>query len=141
MSEHHDESSRHAHDHHDCGSFFGCGDQQGTGVLREDIKDAAFSRRTADRILHMDEVDQEHLDAYMTARGRARRDLVRASGFMALLAAVEPWFGKLAHAAEGAPTTGSRRNDSGRVHVVECTKETVRLGVFDANLSPILTID
>ena len=29
----------------------------------------------------------------------------------------------------------------GRVHVVESTKETVRLGVFDANLPPIVTVD
>ena len=29
----------------------------------------------------------------------------------------------------------------GRVHVVPSTKETVRLGVYDANLPPILTID
>src|ERR1019366_5301618 len=90
------------------------------------------------------EVDQEKLDAYLTARGRSRRNLLRASSFMGLLAAVEPWFGKLAQVA-GAPAakaaTGSRRNDQGRVHVVESNKETVRLGVFDATLAPIITVD
>ena len=130
--------------HHHCGGLFGCGDEQGTGVLREDLKDAAFGRRSADRLLHMDEVQQEPLDAWLSARGRARRRLVRGSGFMALLAAVEPWFGKRAQAGEPSGTaaaTGSRRSDAGRVHVVESTKETVRLGVFDANLPPIVTID
>ena len=145
MPERHDETIGHLHQHHECGNFFGCGEENGTGVLREDIKEAAFGKRSADRLLHMDEVNQESLDAYLTARGRARRDLVRASGFMGLLAAIEPWFAKLAHAAEtpgaSAAATGSARNDAGRLHVVESTKETVRLGVFDANLPPIVTIE
>jgi acetamidase/formamidase len=141
MSDDHDEGTGHGHHHHECGSFFGCGDEKGTGVLREDIKDAAFSPRAADRLLHGDEVAPERLDAYLTARGRARRALVRGSGFMGLLAAVEPLLGNLARAAETAGATGSRRSDAGRVHVVESTKETVRLGVYDANLPPILTVD
>ena len=41
---------------HDCGGLFGCSDEKGTGVVREDIKDGAFDRREADRLLHMDEV-------------------------------------------------------------------------------------
>src|SRR5246500_4472047 len=144
MPEEHDESTQHTHHHHECGSLFGCGDEKGTGVIREDIKDAAFDKRTADRLVHRDEVDQEKLDTYLTARGRSRRSLVRASSFMGLLAAVEPWFGKLAQAADAPATkaaTGSRRNDQGRVHVVESNNESVHLGVFDANLAPILTVD
>jgi len=148
MSErHHEEAEDHEataalHHRHECGNFFGCGDEKGTGVLREDITDAAFNKRSADRLLHMDEMEQERLDACLTARGRARRALVRASGFMGLLAAVEPFFANLARATEGpGGTTGSRRGDAGRVHVVESTRESVRLGVFDANLPPIVTID
>jgi acetamidase/formamidase len=126
--------------HHDCGGLFGCGDEKGTGVIREDIKDRAFDRREADRLLHMDEVDQERFDGFLSARGRARRQLLRASSFMGALAAVGPWFGRLAHAAsEKAPTAGA--GESGRVHTVDSNKETVRLGVFDATLPPILTID
>jgi acetamidase/formamidase len=144
MSEEHDESTEHTHHHHECGSLFGCGDEKGTGVLREDIKDAAFDKRAADRLLHMDEVDREKLDTYLTARGRSRRSLVRASSFMGLLAAVEPWFGKLAQAADAPAAkaaTGSRRGDQGRVHIVESNNESVHLGVFDTNLAPILTVD
>src|SRR5262245_16701039 len=81
---------------HDCGNFFGCGDAKGTGILREDIKDAAFTRRAADRLLHMDEMDQEQLDGYLSARGHSRRTLLRASSFMGALAAVGPWFANLA---------------------------------------------
>jgi len=141
--EHDDETAGPQQSAHICGSLFGCGEENGSGVLREDIKDAAFDRRVADRLRHMDEVDQERLDLYLSARGRARRRLLRASGFMGLLAAVEPWFGKLARAAAPAATeaSGSRRADHGRTHVVPSNKETVRLGVFDANLAPILTIE
>src|SRR5690349_23300038 len=106
MSEEHDDATQHAHHHHECGSLFGCGDEKGTGVLREDIKDAAFDKRAADRLLHMDEMDQEQLDGFLSARGRARRDLLRASSFMGALAAVGPWFAKVARGAEsGAPIT------------------------------------
>lgn len=64
----------HQHDHqgegdtpaqnHDCGGLFGCGDEKGTGVLRKDIKAAAFDKRRADRLLHMDDVEQERLDGF-----------------------------------------------------------------------------
>jgi len=148
----------HQHDHqtegqtpghsHDCGGLFGCGDEKGTGVLREDIKDGAFDKRAADRLLHRDEVDQEQFDGFLTARGQARRQLLRASSFMSALAAVGPWFGRHAQAAgnrdttpaSATPASGATGN-SGRVHVVDSNKETVRLGVFDANLPPIVTIE
>jgi hypothetical protein len=126
--------------HHDCGGLFGCGDEKGTGVLREDIKAGAFDKRTADRLLHMDQVEQERLDGFLSARGRARRQLLQASSFMGALAAVGPWFGKLALAAGAGDTVPTTTGSSGRVHVVDSNKETVRLGVFDATLSPILTI-
>jgi len=49
------ETSAHGHN---CGGLFGCGDEKGTGVVREDIKDGAFDERAADRLLHMHEVVQ-----------------------------------------------------------------------------------
>ncbi|MBV8494202.1 MAG: acetamidase/formamidase family protein, partial [Alphaproteobacteria bacterium] len=79
---------------------------------------------------------------YLTARGRARRNLLRASGFMSALAAVGPSFAKLAQAAmPGAAAGADKATAGGRVHAVESTKETVRLGVFDTTLPPILTVD
>jgi acetamidase/formamidase len=143
MAHQHDhERDDHAptHDHH-CGGLFGCGDEKGTGVIREDIKDGTFDRRAADRLLHMDEVEQERLDGFLSARGRARRQLLRASSFMSALAAVGPRFAKLAHAAGPGETAPNPPGGGGRVHVVDSNKETVRLGVFDATLPPILTID
>ncbi len=146
---HEQATTTHSH-HHDCGNLFGCGDEKGTGVLREDIKDAAWTRRASDRLLHMDEMNPEQLDGYLDARGRSRRTLLRASSFMGALAAVGPWFTNLAFAAE----TGEQKKDAqsksgaahkaadeGKVHVVESNDQTVHLGVYDTNLPPILEID
>ena len=142
------EHAAHRH-HHFCGNLFGCGEEQGTGVLREDIKDAAYTRRTADRLLHMDEVNQERFDGFLSARGRSRRRLLRASTFMGALAAAGPWFDKLAGATErlGAPCGDApgegqkRKEDEGHVHVVESNDQTVHLGVYDTNLPPIIKVD
>ena len=139
---------------HNCGSLFGCGEEQGTGVFREDIKDAAFTKPAADRLLHMDEMNQEQLDGYLNARGVSRRRLLRASSFMAALAGIGPWFNKLAYAKSADMTDGfgggsaggpkkdkKDKDDEGRVHVVESNDKTVRLGIYDTNLEPILKID
>ncbi|MGC1889797.1 MAG: acetamidase/formamidase family protein [Stellaceae bacterium] len=139
--DHQGEGNTPAH-HHDCGGLFGCGDEKGTGVIRDDIKEGAFDRRTADRLLHMDEVEQERLDGFLSARGRARRQLLRASSLMGALAAVGPWFGKLAQAAGTSNTAAAAAGGGGGpIDVVDSNKDTVRLGVFDANLPPILTVE
>jgi len=129
--------------HHSCGNLFGCGEEQGTGVVREDIKDAAFTKQAADRLLHMDEMNQEQLDGYLTARGHSRRSLLRASSFMGALAGIGPWFTKLARAADALKvgTAAANKDDQGRVHVVESNDKTVHLGVYDTTLDPILKID
>lgn len=63
MSENHGNGNEHAHlHHHACADLFGCGDEKGTGIIREDIKDTAFDNRASDTLLHMDEVDQETLE-------------------------------------------------------------------------------
>jgi acetamidase/formamidase len=154
MSEHHphDENQPAIHQHHDCGNLFGCGDEKGTGIFREDIKDAAVTPRISDRLLHMDEVNQESFDGYLTARGRSRRTLLRASSFMGALAAVGPWFSKLAYAAgvdgdlssgqkKPPKTAAAEKEGEGHIHVVESNKDTVHLGVYDTNLPPIIKID
>ena len=136
-----------ATEHHCCGNLFGCGDEKGTGVFRDDLKDAAYTRRTADRLLHMDEVNQAQVDAYLTARGRSRRQMLRASGFLGTLAAVGPWFTKMANAAnypdpeKGIQKSGTKNQDEGHVHIVESNDKTVQLGVFDTTLEPILKIE
>jgi acetamidase/formamidase len=145
MLQEHDEANEHTpqHSHHHaCANFFGCGDVKGVGIFREDIKERAFDSRASDRLLHMDEVDQESLDNYLSVRGRWRRKFLQASGFLGALAAVDPWFAKLAPAGQfGMARKHESDQGEGRAHVVPSTKETVKLGVYDTNLPPILTID
>ena len=145
MPQHPESTENSIHQHHpQCGDLFGCGEEKGTGIVREDIKDAAVTRRTADRLMHMDEIHQEQLDGYLSFRGRSRRNLLRASGFMGVLAAVGPWFEKLgyAEAADGKKQKSAQKGgDEGKVHVVESNNETVHLGVFDTTLAPVVKVD
>lgn len=133
--------------HHYCASLFGCGEENGTGVVREDVKDAAFTSRVADRLQHMDEISEERLDGYLSARGQSRRQLLRSSSFFGALATIGPWFNKLARATDGLDGIGGgsgsppRKDDEGHVHVVESNDKTVHLGVFDTTLEPILKVD
>ena len=93
MSQEHDEANQHMPQychHRACANLFGCGEEKGVGILREDIKGGAFDNRASDRLLHMDEVDQESLDSYLSARGRWRRKFLQASSFMSALTAVGP---------------------------------------------------
>jgi acetamidase/formamidase len=95
----------------------------------------------------MDGIHQERLGGFLAARGRSRRSMLRASGFMGALAAVGPWFGKLAYASDeldGKAMHGwpaSKGSDGSRVHAVESNDKTVHLGVFDTTLEPILKVD
>lgn len=144
MSQEHEKANEytpHVH-HHGCANLFGCGEEKGVGIFREDIREGAFDDRASDRLLHMDEVDQANLDKYLSARGRWRRKFLQASSFMGALTAVGPWFAQLTRADEsGAAGKLPSSHGEGRVHVVPSTSETVRLGVYDTNLPPILTID
>ena len=150
MSHDHEQDQPRPH-HHSCGNLFGCGDEKGTGVFREDIKDSAFTNRSADRLQHMDEINQAQFDGCLTTRGRSRRKLLRASSFMGALAAIGPWFTKLAYAADSSessvavpdesPLAQKRKDDEGHVHVVESNDQTVHMGVYDTTLPPILKID
>jgi len=74
---------QHVH-HHTCSNLFGCGDEKGIGILREDIKERAFDNRASDRLLHMDEIDQANLEGYLSARGRRRPSSCRQVASWAL---------------------------------------------------------
>src|SRR5260370_8548758 len=137
MAHQHDDQGEATAHSHDCGGLFGCGDEKGTGVVREDIKDGAFDKRAADRLLHMDEVEQERLDGFLSARGRARRQLLRASSFMSALAAVGPWFGGLAHAAGTSNTPPATAGCGGPHHVVPPHKAPTRPPCSPYHLPPL----
>ena len=107
MSEH-DDGNEHAHQHprdhhHACASLFGCGDEKGTGIIREDIKDVAFNvSRLRSPPPHGRGRSGDFRRLSVELAGRWRRKFLQASGFMGALAVVEPWFAKLARAESPA---------------------------------------
>jgi acetamidase/formamidase len=69
---------------------------------------------------------------------------------MGALAAIGPWFTRLANAADSSEATNlaadsssppQKKEDEGHVHVVESNDQTVHMGVYDTTLAPILKID
>jgi acetamidase/formamidase len=94
---------------------FGCGENLIRFQMCADVS-VALWRPRSDRLLHMDELNQESLDGALTARRRGQR-----------------------FAAQ--PVHGSSRSSNGRVHMVPSTSDTVRLGVFDSTLPNLLEID
>ena len=126
--------------------MFGCGENIGSGsfIFRDEIAQAGYAPQ-ADRLRHMDSIDQDRLEAVLDARGRARRTLLAAGGVLGLLAAVGPAFATFAEprgSGRGAqPPAASASAQTGRVHSVPSTSATVRLGVFDTTLPNIVDVD
>lgn len=92
--------------------MFGCGDSFDPTLRYGDDVARALWHRRADRLLHMDSLDQAALDSLLSPHSVAL--------------------------AFASPTTSA---PTGRVHTIPSTHETVRLGVFDATLPDILEID
>jgi acetamidase/formamidase len=108
-------------------------------MVEPEAVDAALSPATRDRLGHMDELDQEALEPHVATYRVSRRRLVGTTGLLGLLAAVAPAgllaaCSSLRDARAAAPSTG-------RVHVVESTPQTVRLGAFDGTLPDVVQID
>src|SRR5919199_1114466 len=126
--------------------MFGCGENIGSGsfTFRDEIAQAGYAPQ-ADRLRHMDSIDQDSLEAVLEARGRARRTLLAAGGVLGLLAAVGPAFAAFAEPRgwEGGakPPAASGAAQTGRVHTIPSTSATVRLGVFDATLPNLVDVD
>ena len=126
--------------------MFGCGESIGRGsfVFRDEVAQAVYPRQ-ADRLRHHDGIDQDTLEAALDGRGRARRALLAAGGVLGLLAAVGPAFATFAEPGDAEPRaqlpTSSGAAQTGRIHTVPSTSDTVRLGVFDATLPNIVDVD
>ncbi len=129
------------HEHkHDafCGGLFGCGEDSGRRYQVEpEAVDAALTPKTRDRLGHMDEIDQETLEPFLASYHVSRRRLFGLGGLIGLLAAVNP--ATLLGALQ--PRRAEAAMGPGRVHTVESTRDTVRLGVIDATLPNIVEID
>ncbi len=126
--------------------MFGCGESVGPGslVFRDDLVETLYGRR-AERLRHMERINQDVLEAVLDGRGRIRRALQAASRIFGLLAAVGPTFaafGEPRGSGAGAGPPGSDASaQTGRVHTVPSTSSTVRLGVLDARQPNILDVD
>ena len=126
--------------------MFGCGESMGRGsfMFRDEVAQAVYPRQ-ADRLRHLDGIDQDSLQAVLDGRGRARRALLAAGGVLGLLAAVGPAFATFAEPRGADPRAqapaSSASAQTGRIHTVPSTSDTVRLGVFDATLPNILDVD
>src|SRR2546428_10340480 len=74
-----------------CGGLLGCGDDGGRQYMVEpDAVEAALTTRTGDRLQHMDELNQEALEAYVATYRVSRRLLVVGVGLIRILATVAP---------------------------------------------------
>ena len=124
---------------HEC-LLSGCGAEQGIGRVPDEAVDAAYTGPVRDRLERREEIDHDTLDRFLSARGRERRTLIRAGGLLGLFAAAGRLFSGVARADahRGAPLFPAR---GGKVHTVESTPATVRLGVFDTTLPNVLEIE
>ncbi len=140
---------------HQCGTLFGCGDELGVGIVREDAREAIGGRKGMDRLQHMDEVNQDRLDRYLDARGRDRRALLKSGGLLGFLAALSPAISRVARADDTGGSTddpgpgndfGHGRDadvddNGGNVVEIPSNLQTVSWGVFDETLPNIANID
>jgi acetamidase/formamidase len=124
--------------------MFGCSEGIGRGSLnfRDEFAEAMYAPR-ADRLRHMDAVNQANLEEVLERRGRQRRALLTAGGLFGLLAAIGPAFSAAASGAGRAAAVQrtAQPAQTGKVHTLPSTSATVRLGVFDATLPNIVDID
>ena len=106
--------------HHACSNLFGCGDEKGIGILREDIKGRAFNNRPP-IVYSIWTRSIRQISTAICRREDVGRKFLQASSFMGALAAVGPWFGKLALADE-VDKPASAYQGEGRMYVVPSTK-------------------
>ena len=120
----------------------GCGGTLGTGCAPDEAMNELYRGRARDRLEHSDEINRAVVEEFLAARGRERRTLLKAGGLLGLFTATGSLFSRVARAdtTRGArPLFGD--GGSGKIHVVESSPATVRLGVFDTTLPNIVEIE
>ncbi len=119
----------------------GCGAALGTGCAPDQAVSAAYRGRTRDRLERGGEVERARLEELLEARSRGRRTLLRAGGMLGIFAAAGALFSRRASAAAPRPDALFGPAAGGKVHTVESSPATVRLGVLDTTLPDVLSIE
>jgi acetamidase/formamidase len=127
--------------------MFGCADyRRGYERLHDDLVDRGAD---LDRLTHQDEIDQQRLDSFVSARKATSRDVRKRGGALGITTLAYPMCGgadshqawPLYSATSAAPALFEPAPQA-RTHTVESiVGETVTLGRWDPGLAPILTID
>jgi acetamidase/formamidase len=122
--------------------MFGCGEPVVDRAIgfHPTVAEAVFGPR-ADRLRHDDWFDRDALDLAREARQRARGIFLSGLGLVAALGPLAGRLGMSALGGGGGPAGSTARATGGRVHTIPSTTETVRLGVFDSTLNPLVEID
>lgn len=102
-----------------------------------------------DPLMHRDEIDQERLDDFLSARKATRRDVLRLGGTLSFVTAASPLLGGAdthrawpLYVAGATPPAMFEPNPQGRTHTIDSIpNKTVELGRFDPTKAPIITID
>jgi acetamidase/formamidase len=119
---------------------FGCGEaaSETRFAFAAEVARATYTPR-ADRLRHNESLQRDVLDWLYGLRVGARGALLAGLG---ILGVAGPLLASLGDGGGGSPGRGPRREDRiGRLHALPSTRETVRLGVFDATLPNVLEIE
>ncbi|HEY8486436.1 MAG TPA: acetamidase/formamidase family protein [Limnochordales bacterium] len=110
-------------------------------MLEAEAVEAALTPKAKDRLTHLDELEQDAVGIHLDTYRPQRRTVLGAAGVLAMLAVVSPsrLVRELRQRLSPAPARAATAG--GRVHVVESSPETVRLGVIDSTLPNILEVD
>ncbi len=117
--------------------------------VRDEIADRATHGRAGDALTQRDEVDQERLDGFFTARGHTRRDVLRMGSLLPLATVASPLLGGI-DASRAWPLFTPRPNapplfapnPQGRVHTVpSILNQTAWVGFYDPSLALAATVD
>jgi len=133
------------HARHGCGHagvLSGCGEVSFSVQHGEEAVARVYRGRERDRLEHADELDHDVVEQVVAARAQGRRELLRTGGLLGVLSAVGALFSRAARASSPSrPRPLFADGGGGKVHVVESSPKTVRLGVFDSTLPNVLEIE
>lgn len=117
--------------------------------MRDELAERFTQGPAGDQLTHRDEVNQERLDGFLTARALTRRDVLRFGSLLPLATVASPLLGgrdvsrawPLLTPRPTAPPLFAP-NPQERVHAVPSVLgQSVQIGFYDNTLPPVATVD